>query len=195
MHSKKSFLNHPVEHWATELFSFSCVSCRVPNRLRIIWACKRRNQSFQALLLWQCSPYSLEASSKLKCRRISEMDNLVLCIGYHLCLTRGLRPSHWATFKDLNEGNWSTFYLCLILKLWHFRIPDRVYSTVLQAIPVIYGGSALYTVEMQWVGQFPSKFKIHLKSWNGNIILSEKICDLLLIWNISSLFEWDLHFH
>ena len=29
MHSKKIFLNHSVEHWATERFSFSCVSCRI----------------------------------------------------------------------------------------------------------------------------------------------------------------------
>ena len=26
------FLNHPVEHWAIDLFSFSCVSCRECNR-------------------------------------------------------------------------------------------------------------------------------------------------------------------
>ncbi len=30
---------------------------------------------------------------------------------------------------------------------------------------------------------------------NDNTILSEKICDLLLISNISSLLEGDLHFH
>ncbi len=30
-HSKK-FFNHPVEHWATELCSFSSVSCRVSNQ-------------------------------------------------------------------------------------------------------------------------------------------------------------------
>ncbi len=36
LHSEKSFLNHPVKHWATGLFSFSFVSCRVSNRWRII---------------------------------------------------------------------------------------------------------------------------------------------------------------
>ncbi len=29
----------------------------------------------------------------------------------------------------------------------------------------------------------------------GNTILSEKICDLLIIWNLFSLLEWDPHFH
>ncbi len=30
---------------------------------------------------------------------------------------------------------------------------------------------------------------------NDNTILSENMCDLLLIWNIFSLLEWDSHFH
>ncbi len=35
-HSKKLFLKDPAEHWATEHFSFSCVSCRVSNPCKII---------------------------------------------------------------------------------------------------------------------------------------------------------------
>ena len=35
-YSKKCFLKYPVEHWATELFSFFCASCRVFNAGKII---------------------------------------------------------------------------------------------------------------------------------------------------------------
>ncbi len=62
------------------------------------------------------------------------------------------------------QGNWPIFYLWPIQKLLHFGIPDRVQSNVptRQAILAIYGGSALYMVVMQWVGQFPGKSTIGL---------------------------------
>ncbi len=36
LYTLRNFLSHPVEQWATELFSFSCVSCRVSNWKTII---------------------------------------------------------------------------------------------------------------------------------------------------------------
>ncbi len=35
MTHSKIFFKHPVEHWATELFSFSCASCRVSNPWKV----------------------------------------------------------------------------------------------------------------------------------------------------------------
>ena len=41
-HSKKFILNHPVQHWATENFSFSCVSCRISNPWKIVIVCDQK---------------------------------------------------------------------------------------------------------------------------------------------------------
>ena len=75
-------------------------------------------------------------------------------------------------------GNQPTFYLWPIQKHLHLGVPERVQSNVqlnelgkrlldnslvgflyptIQAIPAIYGRSALYMVVMQRVGSFPGK--------------------------------------
>ncbi len=51
LYTRRNFLNHLVEHWANELFSFSFVSCRVSNSYGIL----KLNTFAQFQVNWVCS--------------------------------------------------------------------------------------------------------------------------------------------
>ena len=75
---------------------------------------------------------------------------------YTWCWTR--HQSLWLKFKDTSDGQILSYYAFLENSLHDYELNDRT----LQAIPAIYGESALYMVVMKRVGWFPWKSIIGL---------------------------------
>ena len=88
----RNVLRHPVEHWSIELFSFSCVSCRVSHP----WKYSSKDTS-SCLHVWPFSP------SRHTLLFTLERDKQPTCgISF-----RGLLgPKKWLVF-DLQMTSWS----------------------------------------------------------------------------------------
>ena len=117
LHSKKIFLNHPVEDCATELFSFSCVSCTVS------FSCR---ESFSWILVYLDRIFLLENIWQL---------NIWLTSQGNYPLNR--LPQYFTCWNELIHISWFTQENTVAVKSWRFLHWTRNFlrSTVTMDLP------------------------------------------------------------